>query len=186
MVTGSVRVIVAAAVTAAVLTACTSPPPSPVLLDNVRTLAAAGPTSAERLRMMPRVDEQRARRRALDADQDGALDPAEYLAWEWESVLRSDDVSQDGLVSEAEYILARCPGAEAACVGLQHRRFTSLDRSRDGSIDRWEFAPQSMAWYVGQDHNRDCRIAPAEGPEPRLTKGPLWPCDPLAWLKRAG
>ena len=129
--------------------------------------------------------EQAEQRRAFDADRDGGLNPAEYLAYEWAYVLSTRDVSNDGRVSEPEYIAGACISAEPVCVGLQHRRFAQLDRSRDGSIDKAEYAPQAMAWYVGDDRNRDCRITPPEGPEP-LTKGPLWRCDPLGWLNRPG
>lgn len=117
---------------------------------------------------------------AADRNADGALDPDEWLTWEWSGVLRREDRNRDGQVSEPEWLAAKCefklPLADA-CAKFQAAQFRRLDRNRDAEIVRSEWSVVSMGWFRQNDHNRDCLIRPPAG-EPRGLPGPAWPCRP--------
>ncbi len=115
-----------------------------------------------------------------DRNRDGALDPDEWLTWEWSGVLRREDRNFDGKVSEPEWLAAKCdfdlPHGDT-CVKFHARQFQRLDKDRDREIDRSEWSVVSMDWFQQNDHNRDCLIMPPPG-EPRGVPGPIWPCTP--------
>jgi hypothetical protein len=120
-------------------------------------------------------------RRWADRNGDGALDPDEWLDWEWGGVLRREDRNHDGRVSQPEWLAAKCNfrlAHSGVCVRIQSQQFGRLDRNRDGQVGRAEWSVVSMSWFVQNDRNRDCRITPPVG-EPRAQAvGPLWPCRP--------
>lgn len=117
---------------------------------------------------------------AADRNADGALDPDEWLTWEWSGVLRREDRNLDGQVSGPEWLAAKCefnlPFADV-CARFQTKQFRRLDRNRDHEVVRAEWSVVSMSWFRQNDHNRDCRISPPAR-ESRGLPGPAWPCRP--------
>lgn len=128
----------------------------------------------------PLLEPPSAGRLEADRNGDGALDPDEWLTWEWSGVLRREDRNLDGKVSEPEWLAAKCefdlPHGDT-CAQFHTRRFQRLDKDRNREIDRREWSVVSMDWFQQNDHNRDCLIRPALG-EPRGAPGPVWPCSP--------
>lgn len=162
----------AALLLGAMMAGCAGRPPSNAILAAARELDE---TEARPLMEPPAVG-----RLWADLNGDGALDPDEWLRWEWGSVLRRGDRDLSGTMSEPEWLAAKCEfrlSQTQACPDFHHRQFRRLDRNRDGQLNRLEWSVVSMSWFRQNDHNRDCRITPPAG-EARGVAGPTWPCRP--------
>lgn len=155
------------------LAACATRPAPNAVLAEARRLDATEPP--------PLMEPPAKGRREADRNGDGALDPDEWLDWEWAGVLRREDRDRDGRVSQPEWLAAKCEfdlNHAEVCPRIQGRQFSRLDRDRDGRVDRLEWSVVSMSWFVQNDRNRDCRIAPPEGEPRAAAPGPIWPCRP--------